>query len=299
MKWLGGVLGGGALAGAACVGWGVIEARRYRVREHLVPILPAGADSLALLQVSDLHLRLSNRALAAFVESLGDQTYDVVLATGDLLGQPEAVGRCAEILNELQATSARFFVLGSSDYYAPNFKNYLDYFLGRRRHGTKRNPTDELRRRLTDHGWVDLTNRTVDLPLNGTRTQITGLDDPYLHRDDRSLLVRDPEARVALLVVHDPAPYLDAARAGFDLTVAGHTHGGQVRIPLVGAVVTNSTLPRRLARGLSRVEGSMLHVSPGLGTGKYAPFRFLCPPEASVLRLVPRPGGPDEMTDQH
>ncbi|MGH7425130.1 MAG: metallophosphoesterase, partial [Candidatus Methylomirabilales bacterium] len=83
-------------------------------------------------------------------------------------------------------------------------------------------------------------------------------------------------------------PYDAAARAGFDLIVTGHTHGGQVRLPLVGAVVTNSKLPRRYARGLSRIDGAWLQVNPGLGTGKYAPFRFLCPPEASVLELVAR-----------
>jgi predicted MPP superfamily phosphohydrolase len=89
-------------------------------------------------------------------------------------------------------------------------------------------------------------------------------------------------------VVHDPAPYQDAAQAGFDLVVAGHTHGGQIRFPLIGAVVTNSTVPRRLALGASWVGRTLLFVTPGLGTGKFAPYRFLCPPEASVLELVPR-----------
>ncbi|MEX0791075.1 MAG: metallophosphoesterase, partial [Actinomycetota bacterium] len=85
------------------------------------------------------------------------------------------------------------------------------------------------------------------------------------------------------------APYADAFKAGYDLAVAGHTHGCQVRFPFVGAVVTNSTLPTSLAKGLSRVGNCWLFVTPGVGTGKFAPFRFLCPPEASVLTLVPRP----------
>jgi predicted MPP superfamily phosphohydrolase len=114
------------------------------------------------------------------------------------------------------------------------------------------------------------------------------MDDPFLHRDDRSLLRRNPDAAFAMCVVHDPSPYEDAARAGFDLVVAGHTHGGQIRFPLVGAVVTNSTVPRRLALGASWVGRTLLFVTPGLGTSKFAPYRFLCPPEASVLELVPR-----------
>ena len=69
--------------------------------------------------------------------------------------------------------------------------------------------------------------------------------------------------------------------------VTGHTHGGQVRLPLVGALVTNSHLPRRICMGLSRMGPSLMHVSPGLGTSKFAPFRFLCRPEATYLDLVP------------
>ncbi|MGH2732085.1 MAG: metallophosphoesterase [Actinomycetota bacterium] len=275
---------------AACVAWGLLEARLYRVRPYTLPVLPEGAAPLRVLQVSDLHLRTPNERLASFVESLGEATYDLVLATGDLLGEPEAVERCARALNRLKARAGRFFVLGSSDYYAPQFKNYTDYFLRRRPGATRCNPTPEFLGLLREEGWIDLTNRTLALDLKGTWSQITGLDDPFLGRDDRSLLVRDPQASFALCVVHDPAPYLDARRGGFDLVVAGHTHGGQVRFPFVGAVVTNSELPRHLARGPTWLDGTWLHVSPGLGTGKFAPFRFLCRPEASVLRLTPRAG---------
>jgi hypothetical protein len=70
--------------------------------------------------------------------------------------------------------------------------------------------------------------------------------------------------------------------------VAGHTHGGQVRLPFIGALVTNCSMPTRLARGLARLGRTYLHVSPGLGTGKYAPFRLLCRPEATLLELSPR-----------
>jgi predicted MPP superfamily phosphohydrolase len=84
---------------------------------------------------------------------------------------------------------------------------------------------------------------------------------------------------------------LDAMAAdGFELLLAGHTHGGQVCVPLVGALVTNCGLDRRMAKGLHRWPGSgaWLHVSAGLGTSPTAPVRFACPPEASLLTLVPR-----------
>lgn len=284
------VAAGGAAAGvgAVCVAWGVGEAHRYWIRTHRLAVLPPDARPLRILQVSDLHLRQSNKRLAAFLSGLAGETYDVVLATGDLLGEPAAVERCARLLGGLQGRLGRYYVLGSSDYYAPRFKNYLDYFTRRRRPPTKPNRTTEFLALLDAQGYQDLTNRTIQTDLKGTPTQITGLDDPFLHRDDRSLLRRSPGAAFALCVVHDPAPYDDAARAGFDLVVAGHTHGGQIRLPLVGALVTNSDVPRHLALGASWVGRTLLFVSPGLGTGKFAPYRFLCPPEASVLELVPR-----------
>lgn len=275
-------------AGAGCVGWGIVEARLYRQQEYELAVLPPDSEPLTVLQISDTHLRPGTESLALFVESLGNTTYDIVLATGDLLGNVKSVERCARMLNSLNARLGKFFVLGSSDYFAPRFKNYLDYFTGRKRFGPRRMPTDNFTKMLTDEGWTNLTNITINLTLDGIHTQITGLDDPHLGRDKRALLVRQPDADFAWCVVHDPAPYRDAAAAGFDLVTSGHTHGGQVRLPLLGAVVTNSTLPRHLARGPSMIETTQLFVTVGLGTGKFAPFRFLCRPEAAILNLVQR-----------
>jgi predicted MPP superfamily phosphohydrolase len=88
---------------------------------------------------------------------------------------------------------------------------------------------------------------------------------------------------------------LDAMTAdGAKLLLAGHTHGGQLCLPGVGALVTNSDLPTRQARGVSSWpavrggrDGSLLHVSAGLGTSPYTPVRFACRPEASLLTLTP------------
>lgn len=280
------------MAAAAPVAYGYTEARRFNRRSYDLPVLPPGSPPVRILQLSDLHLRPTNRAMIDFLESLSDDTYDVVLATGDLLGGPDSVPETLRLLNSLQASSFRGFVFGSSDYWAPVLKNYLDYFQHRRKHGPYRNPTEEFRLGLTGAGWLDLNNTDGTVTLGGRFVQLTGLDDPYLHREDRTLLARDPAFDTGILVVHDPAPYDEAIEAGYDLVVGGHTHGGQVRFPFLGALVTNSTLPPHLARGPSKVKDGWLFVSPGLGTGKFAPFRFLCPPEASILNLVARPSLP-------
>ena len=123
--------------------------------------------------------------------------------------------------------------------------------------------------------------------------ELAGMDDPHIRRDDPEVAVPpNSQVRLRLGVVHSPyRRALDAfERNGYGLLLAGHTHGGQVRLPGVGALVTNCDLPRDQLRGLSRWGSSWLHVSAGLGTSKYAPFRFACRPEASLLTVVHRAG---------
>jgi uncharacterized protein len=94
--------------------------------------------------------------------------------------------------------------------------------------------------------------------------------------------------RLGVAVMHSPDSAPESAALGYDLLVAGHTHGGQVCVPGFGALITNSSMPPRLAAGLIRMGSAILHTSPGLGTSKYAPFRFACRPEATLLELSVR-----------
>jgi predicted MPP superfamily phosphohydrolase len=116
-----------------------------------------------------------------------------------------------------------------------------------------------------------------------------GLDDPHIERHDLRVAPRTDPGAFGLAVVHSPDPAPELAALGYRLILSGHTHGGQVRLPFIGAVVTNGDMPRRICRGLSRLGPALMHISPGLGTSKYAPFRFLCRPEATILELAPAP----------
>jgi uncharacterized protein len=184
-------------------------------------------------------------------------------------------------------------VSGSNDWFAPKAKNPARYLLpddGRRVHGD-RLPWGELRTAFTDRGWRDVTHRRERFTIRGLTIEVAGVSDAHLHADhyDRIAGRVDDDVDVAIGLSHTPEPRLvDAFTAdGFGLVVSGHTHGGQLRVPGVGALVTNCGLDRRLARGLTpwRDDG-WLHVSAGLGTSPYAPVRFACPPEATLLRLV-------------
>src|SRR5205823_2388646 len=142
-------------------------------------------------------------------------------------------------------------------------------------------------------GWLDLTNATGELTVDGRRIVLGGVNDSHLRLDryDEIAGAADPAAAVRIGLAHSPEPrVLDAFAAdGYDLVLAGHTHGGQLRLPGYGAIVTNCDLDRSRARGASTWGEHMhLHVSAGLGTSPYAPVRFACPPEATLLTLVPR-----------
>jgi predicted MPP superfamily phosphohydrolase len=281
-----------AAAAAACVAYGVLLERRwYRRADYRLELLPAPtAEPLRLMHLSDLHFVAGDRGKARFLASLG--TPDLAVVTGDLLGEPQAAEAVVAALRPVRGRLASYFVLGSNDYFVPKPVNYAMYFrAGRRRRPGARSRTADLVALLERDGWVHLMNRRTSLSSDGVRLEVMGMDDPHIERHDLRVAPRtDPDA-FGVAVVHSPDPAPELAALGYDLILAGHTHGGQVRMPFVGALVTNSSLPPRLCMGLTCLGHAYLHVSPGLGTSKFAPFRFLCRPEATVLELVPRRRG--------
>ncbi|MBC7298155.1 MAG: metallophosphoesterase [Demequina sp.] len=290
-------LGIGA-AGAACVAWGFAEAHAFTTRRVTVPVLEPGQPSLRVLHVSDLHLTPSQRDKIAWAASLARERPDLVVVTGDNLAHAEAVPAVAEALAGVLSTPG-VFVFGSNDYYAPHLKNPFGYFAGpsRAHREPKRLPTEQLRSVFLEAGWRDLNNARTRLSVGGLAVSAVGMDDPHIGRDRMPAPDDDMPGELHLGVVH--APYSRALRAltadGAQLILAGHTHGGQVCVPGYGALVTNCDLDRRRARGLSTWPGEgpgpddvWLHVSAGAGTSPFAPVRFACRPEATVLTLTAR-----------
>lgn len=279
--------------GAATFGYASgIERNAFVLRRQDVPVLPPGSAPLTVLHISDVHMVGRQRRKQAFVRSLADVRPDLVVATGDLLAGADGVAAMLAALEPLRGTPGAF-VLGSNDYYAPRPKNPLKYFFRHHKRvvGTPL-PWRDLVDGLEDLGWNDLTNLRRVLRAGGRDVEVAGVDDPHLKRD--RLAVADPPVDAAVPVhvalVHAPEPRaLDRfERSGFDLLLCGHTHGGQLRVPGVGALVTNCGIDRARARGLSRYGRAWLHVSAGLGTSPYAPVRFACRPEASLLTLTAR-----------
>jgi predicted MPP superfamily phosphohydrolase len=285
-------VGAGALTALAA--YALYEPFRFRLVTHEVP-LKSPVPARTILHVSDTHLNASDDRLYRFLVGLPErlgETPDLVLATGDLIEGNSGIGRIVDALARLEARLGRFYVLGSHDYYMSSGPSYTKYFRRDRKPSlATRTATDELEAGLQEKGWASLTNRTEYLDTPEGRIRLAGVDDPHLRRHRTGHIERSPDDALAIGLVHAPDVVSEWVLNGFDLVLAGHTHGGQVRLPGIGAVVTNCSLPGGLAAGLSRVGNSWLHVSPGLGNGLYSPIRFNCPPEATFLRLVPPVGG--------
>lgn len=279
-----------AVAGALAAGWALVEPHLPVLRRVTVPVLPAGWAPLRVLHVSDLHLLPRHTRMSSWVRGLAALEPDLVVSTGDHLSSIEAAPLLADTLGALTADGAAgVFVPGNNDYFRPVPPSLLGYLRndGPPRYRRPDLPWDLVAARLTERGWTDLTHRRVTLLVAGRPVVLTGTDDAHLRRH-RYDLVSGPLEGFGIGVTHTPQRALLRAfhRDGHAMVLAGHTHGGQLRVPGAGALVTNCDLERWRARGLTRDEGGWLHVSAGLGSSPYLPVRFCCRPEATLLELV-------------
>lgn len=302
-------LGGLAAVGVAGVGYaGLVERNAYTLRRFSVPVLPDGAAPLRVLCLSDLHLMPNQRRKVEWVRGLAALDPDLVVNTGDNIAHPDSVPRLLEAMEPLLEVPGAF-VLGSNDYFAPTFKNPALYLTPWHRRGTgstPRLPTSDLVKGLVAGGWEDLTNRRARVTVAGQDLELVGVDDAHLDYDRYAVVAGPADASAALTIGVTHAPYqrvLDAMTAdGAGLVLAGHTHGGQLAVPFHGALVTNCDLDTGRVKGVSRWwpgaghtpssfapdDAAWLHVSAGLGTSPYAPVRFACRPEATLLTLTSR-----------
>jgi predicted MPP superfamily phosphohydrolase len=295
---IGRIVAGAGAAGAVALAYAAgYERTAYTLRRLELPALaPRATGTIRILQISDLHVLPSQRGKLAWVSDLARLVPDLVVLTGDVLSAEAARDPVLRALEPLFAFPG-LFVPGNNDYALPTFKSPHHYLRGggKHPHGAPLDWKGFASDLAKQSGWLDLTNTRATLNVAGMTVDARGVDDARLRRDKLARVAGpgDPDAALVLGLSHTPEPrVLDAFTAdGVALTLSGHTHGGQVRVPGIGALVSNCGLPRARARGVSRhYAGShtaYLHVSAGLGTSPYAPVRFACRPEATLLTLTP------------
>lgn len=324
------LLGAAAVAGAGLV-YANCETRWFEIKHVTVPILPAGQPDIRVLQLADLHYLPSQGEKTRWLESLGQLQPDLVVDTGDNVSSSASIPALLDVLGRAGLLEVPgVFVGGSNDYYQPILKNPAQYLFRNRKisFDLPPLPTAELFGGFESHGWVNLNNRRALVTLKtGQTIDFVGTDDAHHEKEDfparessfpeadagapRSGRLsseatprgrRNHHAKPVAHIGVTHAPYQRVLQQfhddGCSLVIAGHTHGGQLRIPGFGAIVTNCDLDRRRAEGLHGWpgakptsplgQGSMwLYVSAGAGTSPYAPFRFACRPSATLLTLTP------------
>jgi uncharacterized protein len=289
------------LAAAVGIGYAaVLERNWFVLRRYDVPLLPAGAEPVRVLHISDVHLTPGRHRLMSWLRSLDVLEPDLVVNTGDSIAHPLAVRPFLDALGPLLDRPG-VFVYGSNDLYSPVPKNPARYLWRTSAEEHRRHVPDlpwaELGAGMEAAGWLNANNHRSRLKIGELDVEVAGVHDSHIARDryDQITGPADPSADVRLAVMHSPEPEImdRFAADGFDLLLAGHTHGGQLRVPGIGALVTNCGIDRKRVSGLHRhpAQGAedrpWLHVSAGLGTSPYAPVRFSCRPEATLLTLVP------------
>jgi predicted MPP superfamily phosphohydrolase len=283
-----GVLGAGVLA------YGTLyERNAFTLRTFDVPVLAADATPLRVLHITDLHITPMQRRKQDWIRGLADLEPDLVINTGDTLSARDGIPAVMRALDPLLAFPGAF-VPGNNDYYSPKPKNPIRYFFPDERPPSgPQLPWPALATAMAAAGWTDLTHVRTTVKAGGLSVALAGTDDPHLKKARYSLIAgpADPACDVRIGVTHSPEPALLAefAADGYDLVLAGHTHGGQIRVPFGPAIVTNCGISRDRARWLHRWDERMyFHVGAGLGTNPFAPVRVACRPEATLLTLVPR-----------
>lgn len=225
---------------------------------------PAGLDGLRIAHVSDLHFRERNRVTDAAQELLLTLDYDWVAATGDfgvVRGQWRAAADLtSEFFEPIVARRPVYAVLGNHD--DPNIAT------------GRKCPIQFLR------------NSSVTIQHNGTSLQLAGVDQNVRDAENLTGAMGDAADGVAtILLAHYPSIIFRVPPGRVALVLAGHTHGGQIRLPGLGCLWPNDAISGRMARGLSDVSGTKLHVSAGIGVSPPIRWRFNCPAEVSILTL--------------
>jgi predicted MPP superfamily phosphohydrolase len=272
-----------AAAGAAAVvaDGAIFEANRPKLVSIEVPLsrLAESWDGFRIAQLSDLHYddHFSVIPLRKAIDLVNQLEPDLVMVTGDFITSPfggvrrsfalRAIEPCAQLLTQIHARSGVVAALGNHDAYTG---------------------AAHITAVLNSHNISVLRNRSLPLEREGQRLWLAGVDDVLEGKPDLDLTLKGiPPAEPVILMAHEPDWADHVARSSVDLQLSGHSHGGQVRLPLLGAPWV-PVLARKYPWGLRRIGPLTLYTNAGIGT-ILVPVRLNCPPEVTLITLRAAP----------
>jgi uncharacterized protein len=263
------------------------ETLRLEVSDWSIDIerLPAALDRLSIVHMADFHFTglVGKTFFREVVQTSNELRPDLVALTGDLVDAAACIDWIPETLGRLTARCGVFFVLGN--------------------HDLRTHDVGRLRRTLVACGLVDLGNRTREIEIDGCRILLSGDEGPWIRGDVSSTRPEADDPMVADNVIglprplhialsHTPDRLARARREGADLMLAGHTHGGQIRIPPLGAIFSPSLWGVKHVSGVYHRPPTVLHVTRGVSAE--TPVRWLCPPEIARITLRQPPAVREE-----
>ena len=231
--------------------------------------LPEAFNGFRIVHITDTHfgmwhLPIRDDLVIHIIEKFKP---DLIVFTGDLICSVDGVNEALKFASHLTSIAPTIMVLGNWDYWS-------------------RANIAELLRELEGLGVIVLINNSTRIARGGAAIYIVGVDDPYTWRDNLTkALTGIPKTSFKILLAHSPQ-IIDEARGKVNLILAGHTHGGQVNIPLIGPLFVPLPLEyREYVYGLYNESGTLMYVSRGIGCSML-PMRFMCPPEVVLITLV-------------
>jgi predicted MPP superfamily phosphohydrolase len=231
-----------------------------------VPRMAPALDGLSIVHLSDLHFtgRVGKAYFRELVRFSNELRPDLVCITGDIIDRTACFDWLADTIGQLVARHGVYFVLGNHDYSVD---------------------LDRLRRTLQRHGLIDLGGRWLTVEIGGTPVVLAGNERPWIAAaaDLKDCLPPAPAGPLRILLAHTPDQFAWARAHQADLLLVGHTHGGQIRIPPLGAIFSPSAEGVKYISGIYYVPPTILHVTRGVSGD--VPVRWNCRPEIAHLRL--------------
>lgn len=242
-------------------------------------------QSLRILHLSDLHLCHPEKEKVEFLRQVTDQDLDLVVVTGDIFENFTGTKYAREILARTPKMGA-YAVLGNHDYYNYTMLNKTVGRLWRKyRHPSSKRDVSAMVKSLETGGFRVLRNEAESLEEHGVH--IIGIDYPTISEEQlHELMGKSVADHFKLILFHIPYKLKRLSSVGAHLAVGGHTHGGQVRLPGIGAIFTDSELPTHQASGVFRKDETVFHISRGLGADPRSNIRLFCPPAATIIEVT-------------
>lgn len=238
------------------------------VREELeLKNLPEEFENLKIIHLSDLHVSKYGKREEKIKRICREEKPDIIFITGDFVSNSYGIRPCLKTLEGIAAPLGVWAVWGNND-------NHLK--------------TGDLQEGISKLEIKILKNENTLLKIKSGQIRLIGVDDPYKRKDDLPGAMKNVASEeTKILLAHSPEIINKAVKAGVDMVFAGHTHGGQIRFPLVGSVYNHTWNLFKYSGGKYRVGMTQMYVSRGLGMS-VIPVRFLCPAELTVFTLKKR-----------